>query len=198
MAGDEEDEISTMSTVRDIEVSKLGVDNYSRWKIEIEDALDAAELADVVRGIEAMPTNLSDPTKIASWKKKDSRARTIIRKTLSDVYFNHTRDCRTSKEIYDRIIDLKEPKSVNVLLQSWQEFHTYSWKEGDDVTSFWSGLVVIVSKIESAKGTVDDSLMMSKVLVCIPKEKFANFRASWDLISTVVYVDRVQNEVTQC
>ena len=80
----EEDKISTMSTVRDIEVSKLGVENYSRWKIEIEDALDAAELADVVRGIEAMPTNLSEPTKIASWKEKDSRARTIIRKTLSE------------------------------------------------------------------------------------------------------------------
>ena len=84
VTGDEEDEISTMSTVRDIEVSKLGVDNYSRWKIEIEDALDAAELADVVRGIKAIPTNLSEPTKIASWKEKDSRARTIIRKTLSE------------------------------------------------------------------------------------------------------------------
>ena len=129
------------------------------------------------------PINPMKVKEIEEWSRNDSKAKCVLRRTLTDVYFNHTRDCRTGKAIFDRIVELMEPKSVNVLLHSWQEFHSYTWMEGDNVTSFWSGLSVIVSKIEAAGEDVKPSMIMSKVLVCLP-EKFANFRTSWDLIST--------------
>jgi hypothetical protein len=117
------------------EVSKLGADNYSRWKIDMKDVLTATRLWKVVSGEDVKPTDPSKTKEIQKWIEDDAKAKHLIRKSLTEVVFNHTRDCETSKAIYGRIVELKEPKSVNVLLQSWQEFYIHSWKDNDDVRS---------------------------------------------------------------
>ena len=118
-----------MSLLKDIELPKLGPDNYSRWKLEIEDILNSNGLWSVVNGTSVCPINPMKVKEIEEWSRNDSKAKCVLRRTLTDVYFNHTRDCRTGKAIFDRIVELMEPKSVNVLLHSWQEFHSYTWME---------------------------------------------------------------------
>jgi hypothetical protein len=167
-------------TQRDPEISKLGSENYPRWKIEAEDVMRATELWDIVFGTESCP---ADATRAAKWRTKDSRAKIILRRSLSDVYFNHTRDCNTSKEILDRIMELKEPNSIDSKMQAWQDFHNYTWKETDDVTTFWSGLQLITARIQYNQGEIPDTLIMAKVLVSLPK-RLANFKLTWDLCAT--------------
>ena len=79
-------------------------------------------LLGIVDGTEEKPTSGST----ADWVKKDYRARAIIVKTLDDVHFNHVVDCTTAKEIMDRLVEIREPKTVNEKLQAYEEFMAFS------------------------------------------------------------------------
>src|SRR6266498_4937305 len=132
---------------KDVHVVKLGSDNYQRWLIELEDALRSLGLWRHVTGKVTKPREKGDGSnekEVDEWDRKDSKARSVIRRTLDEVCFNHVRDCLTSKGILDRIRELREPKTVSVLLEALKDFMTFTWKESDDVASFMSGLSVIV------------------------------------------------------
>ena len=163
------------------EVVKLDNDNYQQWKIELRDSLEALDLWEIVDGIEKDPEG--DDTAHRAWKKKDSKARSILRKTLDSVHFNHVRDCMTSRKILERLKELKEPQGVNILLEAWKDFTTYDWKEGMDVTTFWSGLTVIIGKVEACGKKVEDELAMAKILGSL-RRGYQHFVTSCNLTSS--------------
>jgi len=76
---------------RDIRVTKLLKASYSRWKIEIRDALESHRIWEIASGNVSKPQeiNISDGSvtnrkEIEEWKAKDSKARSIIRSTLDN------------------------------------------------------------------------------------------------------------------
>jgi hypothetical protein len=70
--------------------------------------------------------------------------------------------------IFNRIIELKKPKTVNVLLHAFREFYRYTWTDEVDVTTFWAGLSLVTYRIEAAGGSISDVMFISKVLECLP------------------------------
>ena len=169
-------------------VSKLTRDNYGRWRIEIKDVLRGKALWAFADGTKLKPTapeagaNAAAIKEYEDWETSDSKARAIIRRTLDDTTFNHVQDCETSKEIVDRIRELREPKTTDVLMTSLTEFFSVSWKSSDDVTSFMASLNVLATRINAIEAKmVTDKYMIAKILSSLPS-KFDTFVQSWNLI----------------
>ena len=160
--------------------------NYARWIIEVEDVLRSKSLWSHVTGrvtVVAEPKEDEDSKPFDAWDSKDSKARSIIRGSLDEATFNHVRDCKTSKQIIDRIRELREPKTTDALMTSLTEFFATGWKDEDDVSSFMASLAVIASRINTVKPKmVTDEFIIAKTLTSLPSE-FDTFVQSWYLVA---------------
>lgn len=191
---------------RDIRVTKLSKVTYSRWKIEIRDALESHRIWDIASGNMEIPQEVSaagivtNKKEIEDWKTKDSKARSIIRSTLDDTTFDQVCDCESSADILKRIKAVYEPKTLNVLLELLREFFVYSWKPDSTVGTFVAGLKVIIRRIETLESqdfgrNFNEKLLMAKILGCLPKE-FDNFVTSWSLLSEDVSLESFLEKLT--
>ncbi|KRZ82890.1 Retrovirus-related Pol polyprotein from transposon TNT 1-94 [Trichinella sp. T8] len=156
----------------------LNGENYSRWKFEIEAVLEARDCLDVVSGETTCPQK--DESEIKAWKKRDALARSIISRSLDDFHHAFIRSCKTSKEMMNCIVRIKEQATVSSKLLVSSEFHAYTWKPGMNVASFIAGLNVIVNKMQSLQIELDDEIIIGKVIQCLPSD-FDSFRQSWRL-----------------
>lgn len=188
------------NALRDIRVTKISKATYSRWRIEIRDALESYRIWDITTGRTTKPTEVINATGIVTnvkeiddWKAKDSKARSVIRSTLDDVTFDQVCDCETSADIMKRIKACYEPKTLNALLEVLREFFEYSWKPDDTVGTFVAGLKVIARKIEALESEdfgnqFNEKLIIAKILGCLPKE-FDSFVTSWSLLTETMSLE---------
>ncbi|KRZ00412.1 Retrovirus-related Pol polyprotein from transposon TNT 1-94 [Trichinella zimbabwensis] len=157
---------------------QLNGENYSRWKFEIEAVLEARDCLDVVSGETICPQK--DESEIKAWKRRDALARSIISRSLDDFHHAFIHSCKTSKEMMNCIVRIKEQATVSSKLLVSSEFHAYTWKPGMNVASFIAGLNVIVNKMQSLQIELDDEIIIGKVIQCLPSD-FDSFRQSWRL-----------------
>jgi len=192
--------MATESSLRDIRVTKLTKATYSRWKIEIRDALESYQIWEVTTGKTTRPYEVRSEDgvvinvkEIDDWRVKDSKARSVIRSTLDDTTFDQVCDCETSADIMKRIKAFFEPKTLNALLELLREFFSYSWKLNDTVGTFVAGLKVIARKIEALDSEdfgnkFNEKLVMAKILGCLPKN-FDSFVTSWSILSGDMFLE---------
>ena len=186
---------------KEVNVVALGRDNYSRWRIEVETALRGQGLYWHASGAEP---RIEEPAPLAAaataeqrteheaavksyraWDEKDSKARTVIMRTLDDITFSHVADCTSSKAILDRICELRDPKTTDVLMTGLTAFFDEKWQEDDDVSSFMARLAVHASRVNGCKSdtvTIADQFIMAKTLTSLPPV-FAHFVQSWHLVA---------------
>ena len=186
---------------KDVNVVVLGRDNYTRWRIEVETALrgqglywhasgaepQAKEPAALAAGADAAAKTAHDAKVKAfrDWDEKDSKARSIIMRTLDDVTFSHVADCTSSKAILDRIAELRDPKTTDVLMTGITAFFAETWDDEDDVSSFMSRLAVHAGRVNGCKSdtvTIADQFVMAKTLTSLPAA-YGHFVQSWHLIA---------------
>ena len=182
-------------------VVALGRDNYARWRIEVETALRGLGLYWHASGAEprieepaalaAAATNAERTDHAAAiksyraWDEKDSKARSIIMRTLDDTTFSHVADCSSAKAILDRVAELRDPKTTDVLMTGLTAFFAEEWEADDDVSSFMARLAVHASRVNGCKSktvTIADQMVMAKTLTSLPSG-FGNFVQSWNLVA---------------
>ena len=179
----------TMTSTHHVKVNELNNDNYSRWVIQIEDALRGQKLwgyvEDAIPKPEDDPADATKHNKFLEWDAGDSNARGIIRSTVDEVTFNQLLDCKTSAAMMKRIREMREPKTTSVLMSSMTEFFAIKWKEGESVSSFMSSLSIVSGKISAcekvAKATPDDWII-AKTLSSLPAA-YSSFVNSWNLMA---------------
>ena len=181
------------SSQRDTRVVTLTKDNYVRCRTEIEDALRGHGLYWVASGkdkVVAEPaeevSGYADKLKaFRDFDEKDSKARSIIRRTLDDISFCHVQDLKSSKEILDRIKELRNPQSTDILMDTITAFFSETWLSDDDVSSFMARLNVHAIKVNDFKSDdakISDKFIMGKVLASVPSQ-FGNFKQTWNLLA---------------
>ncbi|KRZ20715.1 Retrovirus-related Pol polyprotein from transposon TNT 1-94 [Trichinella pseudospiralis] len=121
-----------------------------------------------------------DESEIKAWKKRGALARSIILRSLDDFPHAFIRSCKTSREMMNCIVRIKEQATVSSKLLVSSEFHAYKWKPGMNVTLFIAGLNAIVSKMQSLQIELDDEIIIGKVIQCLPSD-CDSFRQSWRL-----------------
>ena len=173
------------------EVVVLSRSNYARWRIEVEAALRGRGLYWHASGAEVQ---VADPgpegtaaaiKKYREWDEKDSKARSLILRSLDDESFSHVADCLTSKAVLDRIAELRDPKTTDALMTGVNAFFVEQWHDWDDVSSFLARITVHAARVngcEHPQTKITDQLVMGKVLAVLPA-RFETFAQSWKLIA---------------
>ena len=156
--------------------------NWSRWKFETSTVLEAQDVKSLVMGAEVCPEGTEETVVklIKEWKTRDAKARLIICQTLDDQDYSTVSHCQTSKDMWDTLVSQREVKTVSNKLQVSSEWHGLSWKQSYTVASFLSELKVLTQKSVSLGMTVEDEMVIAKILQVLPK-KFDVFVTSWTL-----------------
>ena len=136
----------------------------------------------LVMGAEVCPEGTEETVvkQIKEWKTRDAKARLIICQTLDDQDYSTVSHCQTSKDMWNTLVSQREVKTVSNKLQVSSEWHGLSWKQSYTVASFLSELKVLTQKSVSLGMTVEDEMVIAKILQVLPK-KFDVFVTSWKL-----------------
>ena len=158
--------------------------NYNRWRFEMEAILDSRDCLSIVKGIEKIPVagkRGKTEEDIRTWQRLDATARSLISRALDDEHHTYVRGSTTSAEMWIAIRGVREKKSETDKLLANQAFHSYKWEEGNNITSFISGLKVLRENLEALDMKVDETMVIGKILQSLPPS-FDSFKMSWRLL----------------
>ena len=178
---------------KEVNVVTLGRDNYARWRREIDAALRGHGLIWVADGTDKKPmvpaaadaNHAARKKEAREWESADSKAQSIIMRTLDDMTFSHVADCVSAKTMMERISELRDPKTTDVLTTGITAFFAETWSAGDDVASFMGRLAVHAARVngcKSEKAQITDQFVIAKTMTSLPGP-YAHFVQSWNLVA---------------
>jgi hypothetical protein len=112
-----------------IRIPKLkGIENWAVWKFQTRVILQSSDAWSIVDGSSAIPVQgqtIDETTfnrTLAAWKKNDSIAQRIIATTVEEKPLLHILNCKSAKDMWDKLIQVYEQKSetsIHMLMQQW-------------------------------------------------------------------------------
>ena len=132
---------------KEVNVVTLGRDNYARWRREIDAALRGHGLIWVADGTDKKPmvpaaadaNHAARKKEAREWESADSKAQSIIMRTLDDMTFSHVADCVSAKTMMERISELRDPKTTDVLIQGSRRSSRKHGALGTTCRRLWDG-----------------------------------------------------------
>ena len=79
---------------------KLNGENYVIWKFKFITILEALSLWLIVKGDEQKPTY---PLCLSEWNSWETKEKVLIRMSVQDNIIPHIRNCKTSKDTWDKL-----------------------------------------------------------------------------------------------
>lgn len=170
----------------DFKIEKLSSgDQWSCWKFQIMVVLKASDLWDIVNGEEKIPIKTEDQTDavfktiMVPWQKKDSKAQRIIVVAMSQETMIHIINCKYASEMWDKLESVFEQKSKTSAHLLYQRFYSFQREPQDNVAMHVSKLEKIVKQLKDMGETVSDSMVITKILMTLPKQ-FDHFFSAWE------------------
>lgn len=165
-----------MSTKTDTPVVILkGKSNWSVWKFRTSILLAAKGCMDVVNeefDPEGKPKKAFD-----AWQKHDFEARDIIANRMEDGPVKHILLCNTAYEMWQKLLAIYEQKSEVSLYKANENFMSYKY-EHKGIAHHITTIEYLANELSEAGDTVSDSMLISKVLMTLPKE-YRHFVSAW-------------------
>lgn len=138
-----------------------------------------------------------DEKKRKEWRKIDGRARRVLTNGLSDDDHTAIRDCKTAKEVLEKIVSLYESTAGENKYLLSQKLHQLKFEANQTVAGYCSQLIVLVQRLKTAGEKVSDTAMVSKLITDLPA-KFDNFRQAYLIQAAsgvVVTFERLRNQL---
>lgn len=168
-----------------VSMDKLeGVHNWSMWKFQMRQILEAAELFDYVDGTTDKPiiASVNYAKEVVTWKKADAKARRTISIACGKQSIRLIMNCETAKEMWTALKSTYEQKSENNTYFLQQKYYNFKKEPSDDMATFISKLLEIVHQLRDQEETISDSMVISKILNTMPAE-YSHFNSAWESAS---------------
>lgn len=168
---------SELIKIEKLEESK----DWATWKFLVQILLKSNEVYDVVSGEEKQPAEDDDQYtgKLAAWKKKEYKAQRIITGTLSKKIILHVQNCKSSKEMWEKLNLVFERKGATSKHLLQEQFFAFQRNSNDDMATHISRLDEIVTQLKDLSVTIDDDMVITKILMTLPME-FRHFSSAWE------------------
>lgn len=150
--------------------------DWSTWKFQVKIALLAQRVYSVVTGEESCP---DEEGKKLAWEQKDFMAQQIISLTIGKKNITHVCNCRTSKEMWDKLHVIFEKTSPCSVVMLYEKFFSYSKKPNVNVTTFISEIEELNAQLRNAGEILSPNLLMTKIIRALPPE-YSSFRSAWE------------------
>lgn len=172
MATNNQDDVIQIEKLKDSE-------NFMIWKFQVTIVFKSLGLYDIVTGVLALAEGMTEQAK-AEWIRKDARAQKIIITSIEKQPLTHVLVCKTSQEMFQRICAMYERDTEQQKCILLQEFFNFSYQKGTDIATHVSKLENLAYRLKVLNADIDDSMLMSKILVTLPPEKYKHFACAWE------------------
>lgn len=152
-------------------------ESFQVWKFEITVSFKANELYDIVSG--AIKNEDVIGIEQATWTRKDSMAQKLIITSIDKKLLMHIINCKSSKEMYDKLCSIYGKETSQEKCSLLQEFFNYKYEKGTDISMHISKLENLAYRLKTVNQEIDNEMLMSKILATLP-EKFKYFTTAWE------------------
>lgn len=166
-----------------IKIDKLqGESQWSTWRFQVKITLIAAEVYEIVTGVEAEPageSNANYAAELKAWKKLDAKAQRIIGTSVGNSQITHIKNCKCAKDMWDKLHSVFEKKNETSLLLLHQKFFTFAKEHDENIVSYISRLEDLVQRLSDLGEVVSDAMIITKIIMSLPPE-YNSFSSAWE------------------
>ncbi|XP_042401438.1 uncharacterized protein LOC121991511 [Zingiber officinale] len=153
-------------------IPRLADLKYDNWSIQMSVLLESEGLWDIVeRGYKAPQEGVNQTeaqrTTMAEQKRKDKKALFVIYKTFDEATFEKVAEDTTSKKAWEilQIAYKGDERAKNIHLQILRaEFESLEMKESENVSDYFTRVLVIVNQLKRNGDDIEDSRIVEKIL----------------------------------
>lgn len=159
-------EIETMDD--SIKIERLQESSqWATWRFQVKISAIAGDYFDVITGDEERPTTAE---KLALWKKKDAKGQKLIGTSVGQTVMIHIINCKSAKEMWDKLHSVFEQKSQTGIHLLQQKFFTYTKDPSDKMASHISKLEEIAHQLNDLEVNIAESMLITKIIMTLPPE----------------------------
>ncbi|KAK9693485.1 hypothetical protein QE152_g34159 [Popillia japonica] len=85
--------------------------------------------------------------------------------------------------MYSKLSEIYQKDTEQQKCLLLQEFFNFTYEKGSDITTHISKIGNLVFRLKTLKQSIDDSMVISKILSTLP-DNYKHFRTAWELIPT--------------
>lgn len=156
--------------------------NFISWRFKLNLALKNKDLYDMITGAKPRPAGAASTDTVAAWLKKDVEAQTLIGLNVNSKIANKIANCKTAKDMIDKLVSLYGTKTDVTLETSRIKFFTYEYDENKSAVENCMEILDLADEVSTENDPVRESWIMTRIMSVLPP-KLAHFRTSWDNVT---------------
>lgn len=153
--------------------------NFTLWKNQLHIALDGREIFAIVDGSE----KLADAEDKEAWKRKDNLAKWIITTSVDMEHLSMIVNCKTSTEMWERLVSIHEQVSKESMFMMIQQFIDYKYCKGDNIASHIAKIEMMAQNLEDIGQPMSENQIISKMITSLPSE-YRHVLSAWKSMPT--------------
>lgn len=153
-------------------------ETFQVWKFQVTVIFKSRGLWDIVNGVK-LYSDLTKTEEKEEWVRKDARAQKVIVTTIDKKLMIHVLNCETSKAMFDKICSIFEQGTEKQKCSLLQDFFNYTYQKGTDMSTHIGKLENITYRLQSLGHKIDETMIISKILVTLP-EDYKFFSTAWE------------------
>lgn len=148
-------------------VDKFGGDGFYDWKFQMQMALEARGLWDVVSNQTDLET--MDDVKRALHKSLDRKAYAAIVLCLKKDQYGNVRSCTSAAEAWKNLVAQYEVKNLNNKLYLRKKFFTVKMSEGEGMAAHINKVVGLADQLSGIGAPVSSEDIVMTILASLPE-----------------------------
>lgn len=169
-----ESQASSSNVYGQVEIQRLKGSNWSTWKWQLQNVLDAKGLTNVLT---------SSETQFQMGHPKEVATRQILSSSLDSSLISKVIHCATAQQIWSCLCGIYENRTSFALTDLIGRMNSYKMKNLDEVESGVSAIQSMACSIKALGGIADNSTIESAILRALPRS-FQSFVTSWSFLES--------------
>lgn len=153
-------------------------DSFQIWKFQIDILFGAKGLSQIISGKYKI-----SPENVEKFKEKDAQAKHYIIKTIHRKYITQLFDCKTSKDMYEKICNIFEGSEERKKMTLLQEFYNINIRKEIGMEENLANIENLTFRLKQLKVNLEDAMVELKILTSLD-ETYHNFVTAWESTPT--------------
>lgn len=167
-------------TISTKNVKRFDGSNFQGWKFQIKALLVANEIQDVVDGTRQRPVN-RETAESKEWVRDNAKAMFLISSSIEYAQLECLLTCATAKEMWSKLSDIHEQKTVTNKIGLLQKFYEYRMSTEDTIVQHCAKVINLAGQIRDVGEEMSEATIMAKILTSL-SSKYSVLQTAWESV----------------